>query len=77
MYRVQKRNQTQLEVEIEDMGASLNAYTSREQTCYFAKVLSRILHGCCVDTAHTLSVLLLVASTTARSHELKFKETMP
>jgi processing peptidase subunit beta len=34
----QKRNQHQLEVEIEDMGASLNAYTSREQTCYFAKV---------------------------------------
>ena len=35
---MQKRNQHQLEVEIEDMGASLNAYTSREQTCYFAKV---------------------------------------
>lgn len=30
-----------LEVEIENMGAHLNAYTSREQTCYFAKVFKR------------------------------------
>lgn len=29
----------QLEVEIENLGAHLNAYTSREQTCYYAKVL--------------------------------------
>ena len=28
----------QLEVEIEDMGGHLNAYTSRETTCYYAKV---------------------------------------
>jgi len=34
----QKRTQQQLEVEIEDMGAHLNAYTSREQTVYFVKV---------------------------------------
>ena len=27
-----------LEVEIENMGGHLNAYTSREQTCYYAKV---------------------------------------
>eukprot|EP00543_Licmophora_paradoxa_P002599 CAMPEP_0202459336 /NCGR_PEP_ID=MMETSP1360-20130828/34764_1 /ASSEMBLY_ACC=CAM_ASM_000848 /TAXON_ID=515479 /ORGANISM="Licmophora paradoxa, Strain CCMP2313" /LENGTH=429 /DNA_ID=CAMNT_0049080353 /DNA_START=152 /DNA_END=1441 /DNA_ORIENTATION=+ len=33
-----KRNQQQLEVEIENMGGHLNAYTSREQTVYFAKV---------------------------------------
>ena len=36
---VQKRSVKQLEVEIEDLGAHLNAYTSREQTCYYAKVL--------------------------------------
>eukprot|EP00210_Caulerpa_lentillifera_P001651 g1587.t1 len=30
-----------LEVEIEDMGGHLNAYTSRETTCYFAKVMER------------------------------------
>ena len=27
-----------LEVEIENIGGHLNAYTSREQTCYYAKV---------------------------------------
>lgn len=26
-------------MEIENLGAHLNAYTSREQTCYYAKVL--------------------------------------
>lgn len=31
------RTQNQLEAEIENMGANLNAYTSREQTVYFAK----------------------------------------
>lgn len=32
-----RRTQYALEVEIENMGAHLNAYTSREQTVYFAK----------------------------------------
>lgn len=36
-----KRTQQQLEVEIENMGGHLNAYTSREQTVYFAKVFSQ------------------------------------
>ena len=34
-----KRSQLALEVEVENMGAQLNAYTSREQTVYYAKVL--------------------------------------
>merc|ERR1712159_391289 len=33
-----KRSQYQLEKEIEDIGGHLNAYTSREQTVYYAKV---------------------------------------
>ncbi|KAL7467607.1 hypothetical protein ACHAXS_007847 [Conticribra weissflogii] len=33
-----RRSQYDLEVEIENMGGHLNAYTSREQTVYFAKV---------------------------------------
>eukprot|EP00557_Chaetoceros_sp_GSL56_P011641 CAMPEP_0176476594 /NCGR_PEP_ID=MMETSP0200_2-20121128/138_1 /TAXON_ID=947934 /ORGANISM="Chaetoceros sp., Strain GSL56" /LENGTH=480 /DNA_ID=CAMNT_0017872279 /DNA_START=191 /DNA_END=1633 /DNA_ORIENTATION=+ len=37
----QKRTQQQLEVEIENMGGHLNAYTSREQTVYFAKVFQK------------------------------------
>ena len=36
-----KRKQAQLEVEIENMGGHLNAYTSREQTVYYAKVFKR------------------------------------
>ena len=34
------RTQSQLEVQIENMGGHLNAYTSREQTAYYAKCLS-------------------------------------
>ncbi|KAI8851857.1 Metalloenzyme, LuxS/M16 peptidase-like protein [Chytridium lagenaria] len=34
------RSQLDLEVQIENMGAHLNAYTSREQTVYYAKSLS-------------------------------------
>lgn len=35
----QKRSVRQLEEEIENMGGHLNAYTSREQTTYYAKVV--------------------------------------
>merc|ERR1712218_54224 len=34
-----KRSQTRLELEVENMGAHLNAYTSREQTVFYAKCL--------------------------------------
>ena len=37
-----RRSRHGLETEIENMGGQLNAYTSREQTVYFAKVLSLI-----------------------------------
>lgn len=37
----QKRSQTDLELEVENMGAHLNAYTSREQTVYYAKSFSK------------------------------------
>jgi len=39
-----KRSQTDLELEVENMGAHLNAYTSREQTVYYAKCFARDLH---------------------------------
>ncbi|XP_035894845.1 mitochondrial-processing peptidase subunit beta-like [Anopheles stephensi] len=38
-----KRAQDDLEIEVEDMGAHLNAYTSREQTVFYAKCLSQDL----------------------------------
>merc|ERR1719357_1483642 len=37
------RSQLQLELEIENMGAHLNAYTSREQTVYYAKCFEKDL----------------------------------
>lgn len=37
------RSQMQLELEVENMGAHLNAYTSREQTVYYAKAFSKDL----------------------------------
>nr|XP_039256029.1 mitochondrial-processing peptidase subunit beta-like [Styela clava] len=37
------RSQLELELEIENMGAHLNAYTSREQTVYYAKAFSKDL----------------------------------
>lgn len=36
-----RRSQYDIEVEIENMGGHLNAYTSREQTVYYAKVFKR------------------------------------
>jgi processing peptidase subunit beta len=39
----QKRSQADLELEVENMGAHLNAYTSREQTVYYAKCFSKDL----------------------------------
>ena len=38
-----KRTQKELELQIENMGAHLNAYTSREQTVYYAKSFSKDL----------------------------------
>jgi len=37
------RGQTDLELEVENMGAHLNAYTSREQTVYYAKCFQKDL----------------------------------
>lgn len=37
------RSQTDLELEVENMGAHLNAYTSREQTVYYAKCFQKDL----------------------------------
>jgi len=44
------RNSTELELEIENMGGHLNAYTSREQTCYYAKVMEQ-------DTVKAMQIL--------------------
>jgi mitochondrial-processing peptidase subunit beta len=41
----QRRSVKQLEVEVENMGGHLNAYTSREHTCYYAKVTKEHVGG--------------------------------
>merc|ERR1712106_1217564 len=41
----EKRSQTALELEVENMGAHLNAYTSREQTVFYAKCLASDLEN--------------------------------
>lgn len=53
-----------MELEIENMGGHLNAYTSREQTAYYAKVFSKDLpqggHNDLLFCAVVLSLLLAV-----------------
>lgn len=46
----EQRTALDLEVEVENMGGHLNAYTSREQTTYYAKVLDK-------DVPQALSIL--------------------
>ena len=41
MQGTSKRSQTDLELEVENIGAHLNAYTSREQTVFYAKCFSQ------------------------------------
>eukprot|EP00392_Amoebophrya_sp_AT5.2_P001606 g1608.t1 len=61
----QKRSRVGLETEVENMGGHLNAYTSREQTVYYAKVFPQdIEHGLDI-----LSDILGKSLITARSVE--------
>ncbi|VDK48787.1 unnamed protein product, partial [Cylicostephanus goldi] len=45
-----RRTRSGLELEVEDIGAHLNAYTSREQTVYYAKCFS-------TDLEHSVDIL--------------------
>lgn len=79
----QKRTQKQLEVEIENMGGHLNAYTSREQTVYYARVfkddvpkameiLSDILQNSLLDEGaitRERSVIMREAEEVAKQYE--------
>jgi predicted Zn-dependent peptidase len=57
--RPQKRTTAALEQEVEDMGAHLNAYTSREQTTYYAKARAPL-------SQRTRSVIPLVSASFTR-----------
>ena len=40
-YRLQSRNIRDIELDVENMGANINAYTSRETTAYYARCIGR------------------------------------
>mmetsp|Transcript_19889 Transcript_19889/g.25721 ORF Transcript_19889/g.25721 Transcript_19889/m.25721 type:complete len:479 (+) Transcript_19889:43-1479(+) len=57
-----RRTQSQLEVEIENMGAHLNAYTSREQTVYYAKVFNK-------DVPRAMDILSDILQSSLLDHQ--------
>ncbi|MCP9265622.1 Mitochondrial-processing peptidase subunit beta [Dirofilaria immitis] len=60
-----KRSQSALELEVENMGAHLNAYTSREQTVYYAKCFSQ-------DIDHAVEILAdILRNSQLRSVEIE------
>lgn len=60
---MQSRTVRDLEVEVENMGGQLNAYTGREQTAYYAKVLGRDVN----KAVNILSDILLNSSLDSRA----------
>ena len=62
---VQKRTVKELEVEVENMGGQLNAYTGREQTCYYAKTMGKDVG----KAVNILSDILLNSNLDARAIE--------
>ncbi len=70
------RTQKQLEVEIENMGAHLNAYTSREQTVYYAKVFKKDVPKAVEILADILQNSLLEESAITRERDVILRESV-
>ena len=68
------RSQKQLEIEIENMGAHLNAYTSREQTVYFAKVFKNDVPKAVEILADILQNSLLDEGAIKRERDVILRE---
>ena len=68
------RTQKQLEIEIENMGAHLNAYTSREQTVYFAKVFKNDVPKAVEILADILQNSLLDEGAIKRERDVILRE---
>ena len=64
-----KRTQHQLELEVETMGAHLNAYTSREQTVFYAKSFSKDLGNC---RGYCCNVNIINANVCSRGHSRRY-----
>lgn len=68
------RSQKQLEIEIENMGGHLNAYTSREQTVYYAKVFKKDLERAVEILSDILQNSLLEESAINRERDVILRE---
>lgn len=68
------RTQKQLEIEIENMGAHLNAYTSREQTVYYAKVFKNDVPKAVQILADILQNSLLDEGAIKRERDVILRE---
>jgi mitochondrial-processing peptidase subunit beta len=62
-----KRSIRQMEVEVENMGAALNAYTSRESTAYFARCLGK-------DVGRAVDILGDMVMNSRLSEDAVFRE---
>ncbi|KAL4914899.1 Metalloenzyme, LuxS/M16 peptidase-like protein [Aspergillus aurantiobrunneus] len=69
-----KRSQHQLELEIENMGAHLNAYTSRENTVYYAKSFNNDVPKAVDILADILQNSKLEASAIERERDVILRE---
>jgi processing peptidase subunit beta len=70
-----KRSQHQLELEIENLGAHLNAYTSRENTVYFAKAFNSDVPQCVDILADILQNSKLEESAIERERDVILRES--
>ncbi|KAI0895948.1 mitochondrial-processing peptidase subunit beta [Annulohypoxylon nitens] len=71
----QKRTQHQLELEIENMGGHLNAYTSRESTVYFSRAFNSDVPQCVDILADILQNSKLEPSAIERERDVILRES--
>ncbi|KAM3444862.1 hypothetical protein MY1884_001760 [Beauveria asiatica] len=70
-----RRSQQQLELEIENLGAHLNAYTSRENTVYFAKAFNSDVPQCVDILSDILQNSKLEESAIERERDVILRES--
>lgn len=70
------RTQRQLEIEIENMGGHLNAYTSREQTVYYAKVFKSDIPRAVEILADILQNSILDEGAITRERDVILREAI-
>ncbi|KAI0474024.1 mitochondrial-processing peptidase subunit beta [Xylariaceae sp. FL0804] len=71
----EKRNQQQIELQIENMGAHLNAYTSRENTVFFSRAFNADVPSCTELLADILQNSKLESSAIERERGVILRES--